>query len=234
MDQAGQIQQLKDRSLKELDHLYDYYADTRHAWSLVRVMISTGHRFTDLNKVTGTITTQNDLLQKSQGYLENQLTEATFQQFLAIFENFYFDLVRLWLTAYPESLGKKTIDFRSVLQMPDKEAIVDLVVSRELNEVAYQRPTDWFAYLDDRAKLGCPSPAEIERIAEAKASRDLLAHNRGMANKAYEFKAGRLARFRDGERIEVNDPYHREVWLLLKKVVADLSEASAAKVATGY
>ena len=39
-------------------------------------------------------------------------------------------------------------------------------------------------------KLGCPTDDEIERIAEMKATRDLLIHNLGIANKTYLDKAG--------------------------------------------
>ncbi len=127
-------------------------------------------------------------------------------------------------------MGKKTVDFRSILQLPDKDAITDLIVSRELVEVTYQRPSEWFAYLEKKAKLGCPSPGEVERIAEAKASRDLLAHNRGVANATHLFKAGRLARCGDRERIEISDQYHRETWDLLRKVVAEMADAAIVKV----
>jgi len=116
------------------------------------------------------------------------------------------------------------------LDAPDKDAITSLVVRRELNEVLYDRPAGWFDYLESKAKLGCPSVAEIERIAEAKASRDVLVHGRGIAGKTYESKAGNLARWKDGERIAITDQYHRETWSLLRKVIADVSNAGIAKV----
>lgn len=94
----------------------------------------------------------------------------------------------------------------------------------------YDRPTGWFAYLEDRAKLGCPTPDEIEKIAEAKASRDVLVHNRGVAGKTYESKAGKLARYKDGQRVEILEPYHRQTWELIRKVVTDISNAAIAKV----
>ena len=62
-------------------------------------------------------------------------------------------------------------------------------------------------------------------------SRDLLVHNRGVANRLYLLKAGRLARFADGERIEIPGPYPRQTWDLLRKVVANLAEAAIQKVA---
>src|SRR5437868_972673 len=105
--------------------------------------------------------------------------------------------------AYPQSLSGRKVDFQAVLDASDKHAITLLVVNKELNDVLYDRPTNWFRYLEDRANVGCPTPDEIDRIAEAKASRDVLAHNRGVANKTYESKAGRLARYKDGDRIDL-------------------------------
>ena len=178
---------------------------------------------------TGTVTTQAELAVKARGYVTGQLAEATFQQFISTFENFYLELLRLWLTAYPRSLGKKTVDFKTILELPDKDAITGLVVGKELNEVLYERPTEWFAYLEDKAKLGCPAADEIDRIAEAKASRDVLVHNRGIANKIYESKAGHLARFKEGTRMSIPEHYHRETWELIRKVITDVSNAAIAK-----
>ena len=177
-------------------------------------VIQAGAAFSVRNTATGTVTTQADLAGKSRGYVVEQLAEATFQQFISIFENYFFDLLRLWLMAYPQNLIGKKVDFKAVLDAPDKDAITLLVVNKELNDILYDRPTGWFAYLEDKAKLGCPTPDEIEKIAEAKASRDVLVHNRGVAGKTYESKAGKLARYKDGQRIEILEHYHRATWNL--------------------
>ena len=135
------------------------------------------------------------------------------------------------MTAYPESLGGKKVDFKVILDAPDKDSITSYVVRKELNEVLYDRPTGWFDYLESKAKLGCPSGRRSTHIAEAKASRDVLVHGRGIAGKTYESKAGTLARWKDGERIAITDQYHRETWSLLRKVIADVSNAGIAKFA---
>jgi hypothetical protein len=225
------IRTLRDQVLADLAAAHDYYADTKIAWRIVHKVIAAGHTITIRNMTTGTVTTQAELAAKARGYVTEQLTEATFQQFISIFENFYFALLLRWLTAYPHSLGKKMVDFKTILELPDKDAVTGLVVRKELNEVLYDRPTEWFAYLEDKAKLGCPSADEIERIAEAKASRDVLVHNKGIANKSYESKAGKLARFHEGDRIGIPEHYHRETWELIRKVVTDVSNAAIAKTA---
>lgn len=87
-------------------------------------------------------------------------------------------------------------------------------VAKQLTEATFQHVISTF---------------EIERVAEAKASRDALVHNKGIASRTYETKAGRLARFKDGERIDVPEQYHRETWELIRKLVSDLSNAAIAK-----
>jgi hypothetical protein len=224
------LQALRNRALADLNAAHDYYADTTTAWDIVGKFVQGGQVFSVRYPTTGTVRTQAELAAKAQGYLAEQVAEATFQQFISIFENYFFDLLHLWLMAYPKNLIGKKVDFKAVLDAPDKDAITLLVVCKELTEVLYERPTGWFAYLEDKVKLGCPTPDEIVQVAEAKATRDMLVHNRGMANKIYESKAGKLARYKDGQRIEILEPYHRATWELLFKVITDISNATIAKV----
>jgi hypothetical protein len=226
---ADDLRALQGRALTELDAAHDYYVETILAWDLAQEFIATGRTFVARNPATGTETSAPALVGKARAYISGQLAEATFQQFISIFESFFFDMLRLWLRAYPQSLGNKDVKFQAILDAPDKDAVASLVVAEEVVRVMYRRPADWFAYLEDRAKLGCPTAAEIERLAEAKASRDLLVHDRGIANATYESKAGKFARYKAGERIEIPESYHREIWELIRKVVADVSDAAIKK-----
>jgi hypothetical protein len=162
---------------------HDYYASSKEAWKLVEREIFLGQSFTNRNPVTGSTIGPAELGPLIPGYVTKELTEATFQQFISIFESFFFDFLRLWLTAYPQSLFGKTVDFREIHEAADVEAITLLVVNKRLNEILYERPVRWFEYLNERVKLGCPSDDEIERFSEAKASRDVLTHNRGVVGK---------------------------------------------------
>jgi len=67
--------------------------------------VASGNTFVIKNTATGSETTQADLAGKAQAYVARHLAEARFQQFISIFENFVFDLLRLWLRAHPQSLG---------------------------------------------------------------------------------------------------------------------------------
>jgi hypothetical protein len=137
---SDDIRALRTRALADLNAAHDYYADTKIAWRIVGKAIKAGTRFSIQNPVTGTVTTQVVLANKVDRYADEQLAEATFQQFTSIFENFFLDLLRLWLTAYPHSLGARKVDFKAILDAPDKDAITSLVIDKELNEVLYERP----------------------------------------------------------------------------------------------
>jgi hypothetical protein len=231
MPLVDDIHTLRDRAMADLNAAQDYFGHGKIAWFVLRQVIAARPAFVIRNNVTGTATNQPDLVDKAETYVARELTQATFQQFISIFEAFFFDLLRLWLLAYPQHLMGRKVDFKTVLDAPDKDAVTLAVVNKELNEVLYERPADWFAYLNDKVKLGCPTMDEIERIAEAKASRDALVHNRGVAGRAYLLKAGKLARHKEGEQIDILQDYHRQTWELIRKVVADISNAAIAKAA---
>src|SRR5437588_265933 len=111
---ADDLRALRDRVLADLNDAHDYHTDTITAWGIVRDVVASGRMFTNQSPVTGTVTTQADLVRNADGYIAQQLAEATFQQFLAIFEAFFLDLLRLWLTAYPQSLLGRKLDFKTV------------------------------------------------------------------------------------------------------------------------
>lgn len=46
-------------------------------------------------------------------------------------------------------------------------------------------------------------------------------------------KGGRRARYKEGDKLEISEQYHRESWETIKKVVHDLSTAALAKARHG-
>ena len=227
---ADDIRQLAEHSIAALTAIHNYYTHTKEMWRLLEpLVVKEGRKFTIRNMTTGVVVNEQDLLGLAQHYVTDYLASSTFQHFVSLFEDFLFNLLRLWLAAYPFRLSNKQIEFGMVLQAPDKSAIILVVVDKELNELKYKRVKDWFEYLESMVNLGCPPPDEIEKIAEIKASRDILAHNKGIANAIYVSKAGNHARYKDGEKLEIPEPYHRESWQLIKKVVQDVSAAAINK-----
>lgn len=102
-------------------------------------------------------------------------------------------------------------------------------MDKELDNLKYERVAEWFSYLNRLAKLGCPAVDEIEKLAEIKASRDILVHNKGITNATYLSKAGNQARYQEGEKMEIPEQYHRESWEIIRKVIRDVSEAAIKK-----
>jgi len=227
---ADDIQSLTSRTQSALGAIHDYYTYTKRVWRLVQEIVNEGRRFTFRNPATGTQVDERVLLGLAQPYVDDYLMSSTFQHFVSLFEDFLFALLRYWLAAYPGSLSKKQVEMGAVLKAPDKTAIVLTVVDKELNELKYERLADWFAYLDRLANLGCPTLDEIEKLAEIKASRDILVHNNGVANATYVSKAGIRARYRDGEKLEIQEHYHLASWETINKVVRDVSAAALAKL----
>ncbi len=170
---ADDIQALTTRTLSALEASHDYYTYTKRVWRLLQQIVKEGRKFTFRNLTTGTRVDEQVLLGRAQLYVTDYLMSSTFQHFVSLFEDFFFELLRSWLAAYPASLSKKQVEISAVLKAPDKSAIVLTVVDKELNELKYERLADWFAYLERLTNLGCPTADEIEKLAEIKASRDI-------------------------------------------------------------
>ena len=226
---ADQIVQLRDAVLAELDAVRDYYANTRTAWRFVQYYVERGETAGFQTATEGDALSERDITEKADYYVAKYLTASTFQQFVSLFEDFLFGVMRQWLMAYPQRLARKQIPFSLVLDATELNDLRLAAVDRELNELNYKKLREWFAYLDDMVRLGCPTADEIDRLAEIKATRDIVVHNRGLANRTYEDKAGAKKRCNAGERLDIAEQYHRDSWQLIKKVVADVSAAVLTK-----
>lgn len=226
---ADDILALCDRATAELNAVYDYLFHSQQAWLLANATLASNPAQVFHNPVTGTTISGAQLSVLSARYAEKQLLEATFLQFLSVFEVFVGDLLRLWLTAHPRAIGGKTLKFEDALDAGDMPTLVSQVVDHEVAEVTYRSPRTVFQYLEKRIGLALPPPAEIDRLAEAKATRDVIVHNRGVINDAYLLKAGALARHTAGQFVDIPNPYHRDRWELTAKLVADFSAGALAK-----
>src|SRR5262249_11816532 len=142
---ADDVRDLADRTLTALDAGHDYYTYTKRVWRLLQQVVKDGRKFTFRNLTTGTKTDEQELLRRAQLYMTDYLTSFTFQHFVSLFEDFFFDLLRSWLAAYPGHLSKKQVEFGTVLRAADKAAIVLAVVDKELYALRYERLADWFA-----------------------------------------------------------------------------------------
>ncbi|EIV1709770.1 hypothetical protein ACEV85_23150 [Vibrio parahaemolyticus] len=154
------------------------------------------------------------------------------QQQVALFEHLFFDMVKIILVDRPERLpNKKKIDYAVIFESESKEEILNKLVEREINEIKYKNVKEWFDYLYELAKIEKVSDADICKIAEAKASRDILVHNAGIVNSIYLTKSGDEARFSHGDTIDVGGNYTKDSWSLFIKVLVKTIDSLIEKLA---
>lgn len=138
------------------------------------------------------------------------------QQQVSMFESLFFDIIRIILIDKPERLSKKKqIDYESILSSDTKEEIIVKLIDRELNEIKYKNVSNWLVYLDKLVTLTEVDAQKIEKIAEAKAARDILVHNAGIINQIYLNKSGGSARFSLNQEIDVSGNYTLDTWKIL-------------------
>jgi hypothetical protein len=227
---VDEIESLTQQTLSTLNDSHDYYTYTKRVWRLLQKDVDKGRKFNFRNLTTRTSVDEERLLGRIQLYVTDYLIPFTFQHFVLVFESFFFDSLRFWLLTYPASLSKKQVEMAAVLRAPDKNAIVLTVVEKELNDLKYQRLTDWFDYLKSLTNIDFSAASEIEELAEIKASRDILVHNNGIANVIYVSKAGPRARYKDGDKLEIPEPYHHASWETINKMVQEISAAYIGKL----
>ena len=104
--------QLRDECISSLDASHNYHSHTKIAWRLVQQMVRQDHKFTIRNHITGNTVNEMELSSLAQGFVIDFLAPATFQNFVALFERFVFDLLRRWLTEYPGSLSGNQLKFQ--------------------------------------------------------------------------------------------------------------------------
>lgn len=172
----------------------------------------------------------NDLPDYFDNAKENYFFSLIHQQQIALFEHLFFDLIKIFLLDRPERLSKKKqIDYGSIFEVSSKEELIAKLVDRELNEIKYKNVTEWFDYLDKLVGLPEFTKEELDKLAEAKACRDILVHNAGVANQIYIHKSGEAARFNEGQKMDVSGDYTRDTWSLLIEMLVKIIDPAIEK-----
>jgi hypothetical protein len=230
MPLRDEIERARDQAIDALNNAHDYFTYTKDAWRSLQLDIQgEGRKISWQNRHTKSSITEKDVLARAQRYVEVELASSTLQQFVSIFENFLSDAVRCWILAYPKRISKRQLSGEDIFALPDKPAIIDALVEKELKDVFYDRPANWFEYVKAMVSIAPPDDSEAKEFAEIKATRDVLVHGQGVANVYYVDKAGALARAQPGQPLDIPGPYHQESWELICKLVRDIGTAMAAK-----
>lgn len=163
---------------------------------------------------------------------ETHFMSLVHQQQVALFEHLFFDLIKIILIDRPERISKKKqIDYATIFDAESKDQLVEKLVDREINEIKYKSVNEWFIYLGKLVNLNSLPEDTILSISEAKASRDILVHNAGIANSIYVNKSGSAARHSDGELIGVSGDYTKDTWSLFVTTIVGITDELIEKLA---
>ena len=200
---------------------------------MLRLEATHGAVFVLQNPTTGTIVGPTQLVTLSVRYESVRLAESVLQHFVALFEDFVFELLRLWLSAYPGGIpkkDKKPVNLAMVIDAPDRVALLQ-TRHRPRIERAQVRAADGLVPLSER-----PRQARLpDRRAGRAPRRDqgLARHPGPQPGRRQSDVPGQgrqaRSRYRLGQRLEIPEPYLHDTWLLIRGMVQDLAMAAIAK-----
>jgi hypothetical protein len=194
MPVTDDLRAIAERADRELDAVHDFFEHSKIVWHSFQILVGEGHKVSAENLATGTHIDQDGLVRLAPQYAREYLATFTFRQFVSAFEAFLFNFLHRLLLHNPWQFSEKQLEFGTVLKAASRDEIVSGVIRKQLNELKYEQPREWFAAVNKAVKLDCPTENEIDALAEIKAARDILEHNAGVVNEIYRRKAGGKAR----------------------------------------
>jgi hypothetical protein len=208
IETANAIYDLATATVQALEQLQDFQAFTAHSYDRYGKMVAGGHiEETITNVRTQSNVSSQDLAVVLLAYLDQNLPRVVLYEAVSHFEALFFEVVGCLLRFNPRALSqKRQVTVEDVLAASDYERLLDALIAREMSELQYKAPSEWFAFLNRIIKLDLPDAA-VRRLAELKATRDLHLHNRGVVNEIYLRKAGSLARSALGSSLPLSRPY---------------------------
>ena len=237
-----EVRRAADAALTDVADLRRYWLDTQTAWEIVDESAAPdadpGPGPGGAAAFSSTPERRRELAGRADVYLQRYLAAAVIKGLYTAFDAFLLDLFRRWLRAHPRHLlrsgrGQKTrqLSLETVVAAPNRGAVIDAVVEREVRDVAYLSLADQFDALRRLVALDRPADGERAALTELKATRDLLTHGDGVVGAAYLAASGPLARFAAGERMQLPDVYLAASFDLVRTVVAATADAARLKAA---
>ena len=232
------ISGLRDRRLADLDALQEDHALNTAIWgALVADVQRRGDAFSVLlNPTTGKAMSGDELADHAALALL-RLNERSLRDVVSVFELALAEIFRAWLAANPALLGGKGVALATLFQSESLQEVRDAAVGRAAEErvltLMHGPPARWFAFLRQLTGRDAVGGDQAAAFAEAKAGRDVLEHNGGMANRLYLDKSGPAARYADGERMTVDEDYHAATLGLIRRLIEGVCDAAEAAAKLG-
>lgn len=232
MSVRDMLLELRKRAIADIERLQDFHVFTGHSYDRYAKMTAAGHLTGTVTNVrTHTAKTDQEVAEILLSYLDDELPKLVLYQEVSAFETFFFDFLKLLVQHNPHALSqKRQLTVEEVLAQPDLAQLISHVIERELHELQYKNVQEWFTYLEKLIKFRAVNTSQIGILAELKATRDIIAHNAGIANDIYARKAGSMARARPGESLSVSRSYVYDGADFLKGLVSDLTDAAHTRL----
>jgi hypothetical protein len=157
--------------------------------------------------------TSEELIERYTSLAHKQIPINGIYQLVTIIEAMLSDIIRRVITCYPEKIGiKRQISIKEVLRAESIEELHLFAASSLLHELSYKSPREYAVAVDELISVNLLECPAFHVYIEMKASRDVLIHNRGIANEIYLHKAESHARVKAGKEIPVDQIYFLEVY----------------------
>jgi len=160
---------------------------------------------------------------------KSELLNSVFVYIVAQFEGFLSDLIRETLRFDNRRLRTNVnginhftkIELKDIIELEDKNKIIDFVVEKELISIFYASPTKQREYTE--RVTGVEINADLwENWLEYKATRDLIVHSNGIINDVYLSKAGQKKRGELGDQIKVDLVYFENSIADIKSMIGSM------------
>jgi hypothetical protein len=217
----------RTRTIRELNNIYVVAGVARNAVEDARSTLQSGPR-TKLRFEIPTVRGETVVAARNRSkilyLLERASNQDLFAQALvpavAVTEGYMADMLRMVLRAFPKKLsGKdKKVELSVILDADDIGAVLEEVITTEINAAFYASPAKYFSYIEGTLSISIQEDRKLT-YSEIKATRDIYVHNGGIANGLYRQKAGRLARAEPGASLPLDETYFDSAISCMKGVV---------------
>ncbi|MBY5931973.1 hypothetical protein KUV51_03080 [Tateyamaria omphalii] len=168
-----------------------------------------------------------DIGQLFQAQHERGIYETNIVSIVSRTEAFIQDCVATVACRYPNKLSiladKGGVPINLVLENEDRSDLIKRFVSLKCEGLMFAKPKDYLNKASEVLAIELSSDV-IDAYIEVKASRDIVVHGGGVANKLYVEKAGKAARSAEGEDLPIDRQYFKSVAVNIKRLSGEIQK----------